>query len=356
MFKFSEPISAAFCLALAILGPTSKAVAQSAAASACAILAGRVTPDISSQATSSSKFAVFKQIIQDDRYKMFDTANSNTLDIGITVVGYVDAFLGTTSNSNTWEMNWRKFQSLTYAQASSRFDRAQFDSRWSVEVIKAIVSSCPGTGGFYGLVETVTPGRDAFTISLHGTGTWKLQAISVQPSDTMFSCGGDEKATPANPIDFVNDHPISCRKDPNVTLLVTIRNSQRDVGPFTINSIADDLRIRVTEGVAQIDALRTEIQNLQGSIAALDQSVNTRLASLTTNINGQLARLNAESPNGYGFTNTEPANNGGGNNPDNPPGRCPVGSYVVGIQPYKATNGQRSIIFRCAPLPGLKVP
>jgi hypothetical protein len=247
------------CLATSVCGSASSAFAQSAVSSACAILASRITPDVSTQATAASKFSLFKQIIQDSRYSSFATANSSTLDVGISVVDYVDGFLGTTSNASNWSTNWSKFLGSTYEQASSQFDRSTFESRWSVEVIKAIVSSCPGSGGFYGLLETVTPGRDAFTISLNGNGNWDLLGISALPSDKVFACGGDEKATNQAPIKYTNSHPLSCTKDPNTTLLITVHDSIHDVGPFTINSVADDLKIKLGEGQQQLDGLRGEI-------------------------------------------------------------------------------------------------
>jgi hypothetical protein len=71
-------------------------------------------------------------------------------------------------------------------------------------------------------------------------------------------------------------------------------------------------------------------------------------------INSQFKRLNTEAQNGYSFANTSTPN-GAGYSPENPPGRCPIGSYVVGIQPLPIGAGGGGVRFLCALLPSLSI-
>jgi hypothetical protein len=86
---------------------------------------------------------------------------------------------------------------------------------------------------------------------------------------------------------------------------------------------------------------------------ATDKKINAFTQAV--NVNDQLKRLNTESINGYGFSNSSTPT-GAGFSPDQSPGRCPIGAYVVGIQPLPIGAGGGGIRFVCAPLPSLAVP
>ncbi|MDX2328706.1 hypothetical protein GOL43_24085 [Sinorhizobium medicae] len=207
----------------------------------CAILAGRVTPDISAQYTADERFSLFKELISQERFRSFDAASRETLDAGLTVVGYVDAFLGTSSSNDTWETNWSKFNRSTYKEASSSFQKSTFESKWSVALITALVEGCGS--GLKGLVTDVTAQRDGFTVRLKGQGLYDLTRIEAVPADKRFKCGGREQASTEQPVKLNNVENISCEKDPNKTILVNISTSQGSVGPFRIQSLAESIAL-----------------------------------------------------------------------------------------------------------------
>jgi hypothetical protein len=133
----------AFGLLLAIgIGPVSASFAQSSW-NACTIIVSKLTPDISQQTSSSQRFYLYQQIIADQKYSSYSTANSSSLDVGLSVLGYVDLTLGTKSNASTSQTNWQKFLSLTFAEASASANYTLDTSRWNPDVI---AYSCALTG------------------------------------------------------------------------------------------------------------------------------------------------------------------------------------------------------------------
>jgi hypothetical protein len=298
----------ALCSFLIATAVSSAAIAQQTDPNVCAVLAGKVTPDISSQFTSYDRFALFQQLIHDQRFSSFDTANSTTLDAGLSVVGYVDAFLGTTSNASAWSQNWQNFLQATYSQASVSFNQSSFTSTWSPDLITAI-ANC---NNFYGILTSITPGHDGFSIKVHGIGQWSLTGVAVTPPDPSFACAGDEKASSAQPISFINDHILQCKKDPNITLSVAIHDSQQDVGPFSVLSVADDLRREQT----------SQLQQLQSTISLLQ----TQLTKINSVLAAQVQQARADLlqwPQGNAW---------------NAGTTCPAGQYAVGIT-YQTESG-----------------
>lgn len=97
-----------------------------------------------------------------------------------------------------------------------------------------------------------------------------------------------------------------------------------------------NLLTRVNQG--ELSATRDELAKLKSDLAQIFQSYRTEINNVGPPIN-----------------NTEPANNGGGYSPDQGPGRCPKGTFVVGIQPFKATSGIRAINFQCGALPSVDI-
>jgi hypothetical protein len=253
-------------------------------------LAGKVQPDVSSQITSSQRFSYFRQIISDQKYSNFNTANSTSLNAGVSVVGYVDAFLGTTSNANTWSTNWNNFVKSTYSQASESFNSNLYVSQWSVDLVKAIVSACPGKG-FYGLLQSVTDAHDAFSFSLHGTGSWKLTGVNVSPPDPNFLCGGYEKASVSTPSDLINDVVISCSKSPDKTSIVTVHSSEGDAGPFTILSASES---RIDQANADLEAARSAL----ASMTAQRDAAIAANAAAAAEVKSLVASIQTVFPNG----------------------------------------------------------
>jgi hypothetical protein len=300
------------------------AQAQSTDPNVCAVLANKITPDISSQSTVYDRFAIFQQLISDQRFQDYNTANSTNLDGGLTVVGYVDLFLGTQSDSKSWQTNWENFKKSTYYSAASTFNSSTFQSTWSSDVITAI-ANC---NNFYGLVMAVTPDQRSFTIKLHGIGNWQLFGIS--PLDPALTCNGDERATPQQPINFVNDHLLQCQKDPNVTLLVSVHDSQQDVGPFTIYSVADNIQHQQDSLVKQ---LRSDIDSLRTQLNLSNLNTAAQIAQMSKNLlvwNKAATQIAPpQAPSGGGAVS------------------CGDGYYVVGMDLVRTTYGLNGLQLVC---------
>jgi hypothetical protein len=325
-----------------IASAISPAWSQATDQSVCQILANKITPDISNQTSTYDRFTIFKQLISDQRYQSYDTASNTSLDAGLSVVGYVDLFLGTTSNSSNWATNWQKFLQSTYYQSSSSFDSSNFQSKWSTDLITA-VANC---NNFYGLITSVSPGQDSFTLKLHGIGQWQLLGVSISPPDPLFQCGGDEKATTQQPLSFVNDHLVVCQKDHNVTVSIAIHDSQADVGPFIIYSVADNLRKKQESEVKQI---QSSINALQSQLTQTNSATAAQIAQIRNGLSIWNNDFQFSPPNGSVQPGGPPVPNVGPYGGDGSI-LCNNGYYVVGLYVFRESAGLNGLQLICRKL------
>ena len=124
---------------------------------------------------------------------------------------------------------------------------------------------------------------------------------------------------------------------------------------FAAGIYYNELRHTLNEYVIRLGNLEAEQSLLKKQIATLSDEQSAEKANIRTAINRAFVQLLQISNSGAPFTNTEPANNGGGFSPATPPGRCSTGQVVVGVAPFKATDGIRSIMMQCGTLPQVKV-
>jgi hypothetical protein len=101
-------------------------------------------------------------------------------------------------------------------------------------------------------------------------------------------------------------------------------------------------------------------ETLKSSIVRVNQdeliALRTEIESLKRSLNLEFGRLTSDIVNsGAVISNPDPRNDGGGFSPDSGPGRCPRGTFVVGIQPFKFADGTRRINFQCGVLPKIEL-
>lgn len=138
----------------------------------------------------------------------------------------------------------------------------------------------------------------------------------------------------------VQQFPIDCKRPKNEEITFTIGADGASSNKMTVAVWNDPL----PEMRSRSDALASQLSSLRENLALLKGALNS-----------QFSRLNTESLNDYSFQNASPECCGGGYNPTTPPGRCPIGQYVAGIQPYRHRSGHLDIIFQCAKLPTLAI-
>lgn len=122
-------------------------------------------------------------------------------------------------------------------------------------------------------------------------------------------------------------------------------------------AVATAIGVIFAAGVYYSQARQTlkELTNRLQQLETQVKSLETKQVSLIQQINlGFEHMLNIENA-GPPFRNDEPFNNGGGNNPAYPPGRCAPGQVVVGVSPFKQDSGQRAIIMQCGAVPRITV-
>jgi hypothetical protein len=100
---------------------------------------------------------------------------------------------------------------------------------------------------------------------------------------------------------------------------------------------------------SNIERLDKENVDLKAKVVTLQNS----FSALKIDLNSQFARLRTEEVANHGrpIQNTA-SKNGAGYSPDEGPGHCDAGSFVVGIQPLAGFSG---ITFKCAKLPLLAI-
>lgn len=117
----------------------------------------------------------------------------------------------------------------------------------------------------------------------------------------------------------------------------------------------NELTHKLNDYLTRIDVLEKNQSQMRITIADLENNLSMEKKNIRASINQAFMQLlvvnNIRSP----FRNTEPADNGGGNSPTAPPGRCQTGEVVVGIAPFKGGGGIRSIDMQCGKLPIVQI-
>jgi hypothetical protein len=124
---------------------------------------------------------------------------------------------------------------------------------------------------------------------------------------------------------------------------------------FAAGIYYNELRHTLKDYQDRVKTLEDKQSALSKQLDDLSNKQSAEKSTIRVAINKAFADLvqikNGDPP----FRNTEPLNNGGGNSPTVPPGRCATGQVVVGVGPYKETNGVRSIDMQCGVVPLVKV-
>jgi hypothetical protein len=327
-------------LTLLFSAPLNEVFAQ-ASTSVCAALASRLTPDISTQTSSDTRSAFYRKVIQDDRFSSLSTASNTQLDVGLSVLSYVDFTLGTKSDERSWSTNWRKFRSSDNEAASLSKQLSISSTSWNPQLIENLLSNCPNQG-FYAQITSVDPDYSGFTIAVHGNGSWQLLGIQPTRSDSSFSCSGAEKASEKQPLSKTNTIALACQKDPNKTITLTITSSQDSAGPLTIYSKADALTRNLAESTNQIGTLRRDVAALENKLDGLNQ----KMVDYVNALNDQFRRAQEYHPDGE---KTVDVNTGGG--AGTPAVDCQGGKFLSHIQFSADTSGNMTIHVTCASVP-----
>jgi hypothetical protein len=285
-------------------------------------LQANLTPDLSSQTSYATRFYIYQKIISDQRFGSYEIAQSTSLDSSLSVLDYVDFTLGTHSDNKSWSKNWSNFNLLTFSKASSSDSFTTNTNKWDPTSIQTFLQGCPQAAkGFYAQVTNVAQDHGSFTITVHGIGNWKLEGITAVPRDPKFTCGADSNATTKDSIGKTDIAQISCEKDENKTLAVSIFSNEANVGPFNLFSVADDLRAKSNDYSQVVEsrfsALSGQIADLHSGADNMRQQVNTIIGQLDT-MSKQLKVVNDYTviPAHYNVTTPQ----------------CPKGSFIDGLR------------------------
>lgn len=281
-----NPIATSVVSVLAFGSLPADSVAQQLDQTVCSVLASKLTPDLSYQTSAETRQKVYRSLISSESYKAFGAARNTTLDAGLTVVGYVDATLGTTSDENSWETNWSKFVNMTGSEFALSASATSLNNKWNPELLSALLQGCTTTS-FYGQLVAINTGNDGFTVKLNGIGKWELSGVKASPADASLTCSGDEKATEDNPITKYDDRLLTCSKDPRATISVTVSSSQGDAGPFMVLSVEDSLRQQIKDGSSVLGGaiirIEKKLAELDAKQAVQADSIKSATAAIQLN-------------------------------------------------------------------------
>ena len=213
-------------------------------ASACPILASRLTPDLSTQTSFDQRINITKEMISSQQYSNWDTASKDTVAFGISVVKYVDLSLKTTSDKDSWAKNWSEFKRMNVVDAESTAQIYTYNQKWNPALITAFLTGCPPSG-FYAQLTNVARDFDSFNVQVHGNGSFSIDGLTFNYPQTT-SCQGYRSVTPSTPKTVVNDTILTCTKDPNQAITMVISSNQ-SVAQITVDSIQESLRKKYEE-------------------------------------------------------------------------------------------------------------
>jgi hypothetical protein len=235
----------------------------------CQTLAQNLKPDVLIQGSNFQKFSQLQQMVANSTFSSFGNAQSAGLNAGIDIVGEVDAFLGTTSNSSNWGTNRSSFLSLNAQSDFAAGSKNSVISQLSVSALK-IVADCAKAiadqNGFSATLTTVSDNRDSFSVlltnSTHGNPSWSLTQFSAQPPDSAFKCNDDlQRASLARPIAIkTQTQLITCTKDPDKSFTLGIQTTAgAAANAFTLTSVHEEIQKLRDDTAAQIQDLANKL-------------------------------------------------------------------------------------------------
>jgi len=228
----------------------------------CDLLARNVPQDVLIEGSALQQFQYQKRLVCSSDNEAWGSANSKTLNGSLSIPGFVDAILGTSSNEQNWGQNLKSFCSLDEQQAAMN-TRSSLEIRHASTVAYQAVVDCvkeyAEQNGIFGLLD-VSDHRDTFTIKVthrsDGSSNWQVRGFSVTPRSQATSCDNNVQQTSiSKPLKVdTATFVISCQKDPKQAVLVTINTDAGALPTFHIASIDDD-----------IAALRTRVDQVEAN-------------------------------------------------------------------------------------------
>lgn len=229
----------------------------------CDIMAANIPQDVLIQGSSSQQFEAHKSAVCSQENNAWGSASSKTLDGQLTVPGYVDAILGTTSNAQNWGANFSAFCSLDSSTVAAS-QRAALTVRRVSSAAYAAVVDCVRViaeqRGIFGALE-VNQNRDGFILRVHhrseGPSEWSITGVTPTPASESFRCAEDlHNASISSPKTIKEaTFNIACQKDPDMSVLVAVNTSAGALPPFRLASFDDELG-RIMERLEQVEAAR----------------------------------------------------------------------------------------------------
>jgi hypothetical protein len=249
-----------------------------AEATVCEILARNLKPDTLLQGSNSERFNQVKRLLSDNTYEEFKNASSSSLD-GTLLSEYVDIFLKTSSNDNSWKLHREQFLNMSSETAFASDANSLQISRINTAALREIVKcqeAYANQKGFSATLVTVSDRRDSFAVLITnrtgGDPNWKLTSFSPKPEDTKFQCNnGYEHASVVKPMKLTtNSVLITCSKSPETHVLLGV---QTTAGPaesaFTLDSVHEEIKQIMEDTAAKIQAL-TDRLDKRGEVVAFD--------------------------------------------------------------------------------------
>jgi hypothetical protein len=301
-------LAAAAVVASAGCCVTSVGIARAAEATdICLALAKNVQSDVNIQGSIQQKFFQMQHLVGADIYASYSAAKDTKINADGDIAAYVDFVLETTSSDSDWAENRKSFLGVDYERIATNAAIKAYIDRQSEGITKSIIG-CAGViaeqQGFFAKLSSVSPNRDSFTISLQKKGgasdPLKIRGLSVTPNDPSFACPPDDyqKATPENPKVLQGAYNlITCQKDPNRHLSLSIDTDVGPAGPFQLMSQKEELNaIRERIGILEtsLEHVTDQLEALKETAENNSRAIDEHLAAVTKSINSLGESLNAK--------------------------------------------------------------
>ena len=234
MLLLKYRITTSLCIGLVAACASGSATASTT----CDILANSaIRQDELLYASDTKQFTYIQKLVAQEKYSSYQEAQSSKLDFDLSIPEYVDATLGTKSDSTNWSTNRQKFLSISVESASLNSRQYGSMKTMSESIVRAI-SNCAvelanlSKSGIFVSLDKWSPDTSIFSIkitrSTSGTSTWNLKGLRVNTEPKSDAeCWGDgnvdwlKKKYPAT-VD--GSMALNCTKSSMATAIVSLSN------------------------------------------------------------------------------------------------------------------------------------
>src|ERR1051325_10205834 len=202
--------------------------------------------------TSRQRFELVKNAFCKSTVSTLTSAKDVGVNLGVDVVGVVEAALGVSTSEANFQTNKDAFCALDYSKVQDNFTSETKIKRASEVIAKAWTTCVTQATGFVAWIVD-HPQKTGFTINMQnnsaGSSQFDITALNFVPATGVTCSRKEQDATPARPIKILTrTATIGCTKPADQTIQVSMNTSVGTMPVVTVEGTTatlEDLRKRL---------------------------------------------------------------------------------------------------------------